>query len=649
MKQRAWPIYRRLLAYVLRYKFRLAVSLFFSFVVALSFTSMIGGAGYALRIVIDKDHSKVDTQVEKFAKGAQAFVDDPLSVFTGGDGESEDNGEAAPGVEAENPGAVYDWVTGTVRGMRVDQAQALAVLALFLVCLSLVGGVARYFQEYYANAIGARVTVEINEDMFKNMVHLSHRFFEGHTTGEIVARFTNDSFVVSRGLVNVLIKLTREPIKLALLIVLALLIDVFLTLVVLLVFAPIVFLLITVGKRVKKSVRRSLQKIAVMASVITETAGGIAVIKSFRMERYERDRIGRELRTMRRHLLRMARADAAIAPGTEFLMILGLAAFVMLSRGRVDAGLESGELFILFGLLAAMLDPLRKLATVNNAVQRSVASGERVFEFIDMKPDVVERVEPVQMGRLKESLRFDEVHFSYDGEAEALRGVTFSIGAGEMVALVGFSGGGKSTIAKLTPRFYDPTQGRITIDGLNIRDVSFADLRDQIGIVTQDTVLFQDTVAGNIAYGQTGFSDEAIRDAAQAANALDFIEDLPQSFDTMLDESGGNLSGGQRQRIAIARAIIKDPSILILDEATSNLDSESEQAIQQALSELVVGRATLVIAHRLSTIQQADKIVVIDEGRIAQEGTHAELLSRGGIYRRLHELQFPADRDTKAE
>lgn len=245
---------------------------------------------------------------------------------------------------------------------------------------------------------------------------------------------------------------------------------------------------------------------------------------------------------------------------------------------------------------------------------------------------------------MEEALRFENVHFAYDGKAEVLRGVSFEVKKGEMVALVGFSGAGKSTIAKLITRFYDPAAGCITIDGTDIRGATLESLRGQIGIVTQDTILFHETIRGNIAFGQTDFSDEQVREAARAAHAVEFIEKLEDGYDAILDEGGGNLSGGQRQRLAIARAVIKDPAILILDEATSSLDSESEKAIQEAISEFVVGRTTLVIAHRLSTIRRADRIVVIHEGQVAEVGTHEELLSNGGIYQRLYDVQFaPAE------
>lgn len=619
--KKAWPVYRRLVGYALRYKMRLAITLLCSVMVAASLTSIILALGASITILLD-DEEKVDAQLEGYAE------------------EIRDWWWAPEGLDER--------LVGWAHGMREDRARASAVLVLctLVVVLSLVNGLARFLQEYLAGAIGVRVCARLIEEMFSNMVSLSHGFFESTKTGEVVARFTNDVFQVNKGLTNVFIKLVREPIKALFFLALALSVDVFLTLAVLLVLPPIIFLILTVGKRVKKSARRSLQRVAAMASVIQETVSGIAVVKSFRMEDYEKARIRREVDKLRRYLIRIARADAAVGPSTEFMMVLGVVTFVVLGVRQVSGGnLSPGELSMLFISLAMMLDPLRKLATVNNQVQASVASAERVFEFIDWQPDVVESPDAKALVPLEVALRFEDVHFAYDGTAEVLHGVDFEVKKGEMVALVGFSGAGKSTIAKLITRFYDPVKGRITIDGTDIRDATLASLRGQIGIVTQETILFHDTVRGNIAFGQTDFSDERVREAAEAAQAAEFVERLDHGYDTLLNEGGGNLSGGQRQRLSIARAIIKDPAILILDEATSSLDSESERAIQQAIAEFVVGRTTLVIAHRLSTIRRADRIVVIHEGRVAEEGTHEELLSRGGIYQGLYDVQFAPSKE----
>ena len=621
-QQSAWTIYGRLLGYTLHYKFRMAILVFFSVMVAASFTSMIFSAGSGLQIVFDTQDS-VDARTERVMENLRGFSS-----------QMEDRIGWAPANLDER----YRML---VERMRQDRRYALASIAAVLLILAFISAVARYLQEYNAGVIGANVTTRLNLDMYQNIVSLPHPFFEERSMGDVVARFTSDSFVVNRGLVSVFVKLFREPIKAIFLVGLALSVDVFLTLVVLGVVSPIVFVIVGVGKRVRHSVRGQLTKIANLASLVSETITGITVIKSFRMERYQSTRVGVESRRLRKYLKRIARADAAISPATQFLMMVGVAVFIMFSEQRVSSNaLTSGELIILFGALAALLDPLRKLASVNNMVQGSVASAERVFEFIDMKSSIQDRPNAVRLGPLDRAVRFEDVHFSYDGQIEVLHGIDLEIGHGEMVALVGLSGSGKSTIAKLLPRFYDPTEGRITFDGVDLRDATLESLRDQIAVVTQETILFRETVRTNIAYGREDLSDAEVREAARKAHADSFIEALPQGYDTLLGEAGGNLSAGQRQRIAIARAIIKDPAVLILDEATSNLDSESEHAIQEAISEFVVGRATLVIAHRLSTIERADRIVVIDEGRIVEEGTYDALLAQRGIFERLHRLQF---------
>ena len=623
--RKAWSVYRRLLGYALRYKFGLVIVLFFSLIVAGSFTTTIFSVGAGLSLLYE-DEGDFNEQIAAYAERIR-------------DSTVDANGQVAFWAPANADARFVEFANG----LRDDKSYGLAVICGVLVGLTALGGVARFLQEYFAGAIGADISVALNREMFGNIVRQSHRFFEDKTTGEVVARFTNDAFMVNKGLAGVFVKVFREPIKAIFFLAAALSINAVLTGVVLLVLPPVAFVIQRVGRRVKKAARRSLQKVAAMASVIHETVAGIAVIKSFRMEAYEVGRVEQEVQKLRGHLVGMARADAAIGPTTEFLMVLGLAAFILVSQGLMNSGtLTPGELLMLFGFLAAMLDPLRKLATVNNMVQTSVASAERVFEFIDMEPEVTEKPGAVTLPALRETLAFENVRFAYDGKTEVLRGLDFFVRKGEMVALVGFSGSGKSTAVKLIPRFYDPIGGRITLDGVDLRDATLASLRDQISLVTQDTILFHESIRGNIAYGRVDLGDDRVREAARAAHADEFIEKLPNGYDEILGEGGGNLSGGQRQRLAIARAIVKDPSIIILDEATSSLDSESERAIQMAMAEFVVGRTAIVIAHRLSTIRRADRIVVINEGRVAEEGTHDELLARGGIYRRLYEVQFAA-------
>lgn len=633
-KSSTWSIYRRLLGYAWQYKARLLISVLFAVLVAFSFSTMILSAAGAIRVLYSPPEA-VQKQVASLADAAYWPFERWERV----------TGRPAPWTREE----ITANTSAFVENARANRGRALGWLCVVLIGVSLIGGISRFLQEYFAGAIGASVSVQLGEEMFNNVMRLSIPFFERRSSGEILARFTNDMFTVNRGLATVFVKLFREPIKAVFFLTIALKTDLRLSLAVLLVLPLTLYVIVTIGKKVKKSVRRSLQKIASMANVINETINGIFIVKAYGMEDYENARVRVEMRKLRRHLKSMVRADAGIEPATEFLMVVSLVIFILLAARAIDSGrLDIGDLFALSTALAAMMDPIRKLSSVNNMIQTSVASAERVFEFIDAKPEIVEASNAVALPPLGESLEFRDVRFAYSTKSEVLKGVNFTIRKGEMVALVGFSGAGKSTIVKLIPRFYDITGGAITIDGVDIRNASLKSLRDQIGIVTQDTILFNESIHDNIAFGREEYSRDRVHKAAIAAHAAEFIEKLPGQYDSTIGESGGTLSGGQRQRLAIARAIIKDPAILILDEATSSLDSESEQAIQKAIEEFIVGRTTIVIAHRLSTVQRADRILVIDDGRIAEEGTHRELIAAGGLYRRLYDVQFQNREEQKA-
>lgn len=621
-KMSAWQVYSRLLGYAWRYKFRLIVSIIFALVVAGSLTSMVVGVGVALQLSFGGEEAVTE---------AVRYVGDKL------DGPAGSALHAMGISETEAIARTEHFVLA----MQNQRMFAIKVVGAFLIILAVVGGLARFFQEYIAGAIGASISVRLGEEMFENIMRMSLPFFEARSTGEMLARFTNDIFMVNRGLASVFVKLMREPIKAVVFLVAALLIDWQLTLIVLFVLPAVGYAIVRVGKKVKRSVRRSLEKIASMAAVVSETLSGIMIVKGFSMESYEISRMKVEIQKLRKYLVKMVKADAAIGPVTDFVIVVGLVAFVLLAAARLESGrLDIVALPQLLGFLALMLDPIRKLTSVNNMIQTSIASAERVFEFIDARPDIVEAPDAIALAPLKDTIEFDNVRFSYDGKTDVLCGVTFSVKRGEMVALVGFSGAGKSTLVKLLPRFYDVTGGAIRIDGVDIRKATFKSLRDQCSIVTQETILFSESIRDNIAFGRPDYDLDRVRQAARAANADGFIERLPKQYDTHLGEGGGGLSGGQRQRLAIARAVIKDPAILILDEATSSLDSESERAIQNAIEEFVVGRTSIVIAHRLSTIQRADRIIVLDEGRVAEEGTHQELLAKNGLYRRLYDVQF---------
>ncbi len=406
----------------------------------------------------------------------------------------------------------------------------------------------------------------------------------------------------------------------------------------------VVYPIVNFGRRHRKLSRGSQQTTAEVSNILYETITGNRIVKAFCMEKHEVDRFAEKLDKLFVIVMRNTRITAISRPLMEFLGGVGIALVVLYGGSQVLAGESTpGTFFSFITALIMIYEPMKKVSSVNNTLQQGIAAAERVFEILDVQPDVAEKTNAAVLPPVRNAIEFNDVRFRYDAQTEVLKGINLKVEVGEVLALVGSSGGGKSTLANLIPRFFDVSSGSITIDGTDIRDVTFASLRSQIGIVTQQTILFNDTVRNNIAYGSADASWEQIREAARAAHALGFIEALPQGFDTVIGESGARLSGGERQRLSIARAILKNAPILILDEATSSLDTESEREVQQAIENLVQSRTTFVIAHRLSTIRKADRIIVVQDGAIVEEGTHESLLARGGVYKMLYDMQFKDD------
>ena len=538
----------------------------------------------------------------------------------------------------------------------------LAMLPALIVAVFVVRAAVNFGQAYLGEWVGESIVYDLRGRLQEKVQRLPVSFFDRTASASVVSRMTSDVLLVRQALTEGAASAIRDVTTMLVLVAVAFWLDTTLSVIAFIVLPAIVLPLQALSRKMRSLSRRGLDTLGGLSVLLLETVQGARVVKAFGMQDYERRRFEGENRRLRRLHLRAARIGAFTAPMTEVLSALGIAGALWYGGASVFAGGRTAGGFLAFmTTLVLIYDPFKKIARTNNLVQAGLGAAERVFALLDhpeedAESDGRQRVDEESDGGknadaesagssgkavtgLRESIRFEKVSFSYS-TVEVLHDVDFEIRAGEVVALVGPSGGGKSTIADLIPRFYETTRGRITLDGVDVRELALDRLRSIIAVVTQTTFLFNDTVRANIAYGRADQGDEALVAAARSAFAHDFIEKLPQGYDTVVGEMGVQLSGGQRQRIAIARALLKDAPILILDEATSALDSESERAVQAAVARLMAGRTTLVIAHRLSTIRRADRILVVEDGRIVESGTHAQLMEGAAHYKRLHELQL---------
>lgn len=520
----------------------------------------------------------------------------------------------------------------------------LKLLPLAIIVLFLTKGIFDYGQSYLMSYVGQRIIADLREKIYNHLQSLSLSFFTRHPTGVLMSRIINDVNLVQGAVSEAVTSLIKDFFTIIGLVFVVFYRDWKLALVAMVIFPMAIYPLVKFGRKLRTYSYRSQTTMGDISSILMETISGNRIVKAFNMEDYERKRFAGENRKLFHLLMKSVRVRALSHPLMEFLGGLGIAFIVFYGGYNVIKGEATpGTFFSFLTALFMLYEPVKRLSGVNNTIQQGLAAASRIFEVLDTAPEITNKPGAKVLKSINKGIEFQDVSFRYEEEM-VLKNINLKIKVGEVVAFVGASGGGKTTLLNLLPRFYDVSSGRILIDGIDIRDYTVESLRSMIGIVTQQTILFNDTVKNNIAYGKMGEPMEEIIKAAQAANAHGFIQNLPQGYDTIIGEQGIKLSGGERQRISIARALLKNAPILILDEATSSLDSESEIEVQKALEYLMQGRTTLVIAHRLSTIRRADRIVVISNGTIAEIGTHEELLEKNGEYKRLYLMQF-ADRD----
>jgi subfamily B ATP-binding cassette protein MsbA len=533
-----------------------------------------------------------------------------------------------------------------------SKTESLFKICVVILIVFLLKNLFGYVQSYLMAYVEQGLMMDIRNELYRHLHNLSLSYFTNERTGNLISRITNDVNVVNGGVSASFVTLIREPLLVIVFLGIAFTLSWQLTLLSFVVFPFSLSIISSIGRRLYRESGVMQEKMADITSVLQETISNVKVVKAFAMEDFEDKKFQKETKSYFRTMLTMTRVRNLATPVTEFLSIVAGVAIIwyggkqVLVTGEMKAAEFLGFLFAIF----QVMPPIKELSNVTNRLQEFAAAGRRIFEILDTKPAIQNLPDAIALSPLKKGIEFKNVSFFYSNndddkspKTEILSSINLRIKKGEVVAIVGPSGSGKTTLVDLIARFYDPVEGMITFDNIDIRQFILQSLRGQIGIVTQETILFNDTVRNNIAYGLTDFPDKKIREAARAANALSFIEAMPEGFESIIGDRGTKLSGGQRQRISIARALLKNPPIMIFDEATSALDSESEVLVQEAIERLMRNRTSLVIAHRLSTIRNADRIIVLEQGKIVQEGRHVELLKqKDGLYKRLCDLQFNA-------
>ena len=559
------------------------------------------------------------------------------------------------GMETVLPGAggaidrLLDWTVGgfLAAATPTDALRNVCVLVLVVIVAK---NIAFYGARYFGIVVEEGITRNMRGELYAHLQRLPLGFFQRTKAGQLLSRVFTDTAQTKQIVSYAIAEALKHAATLVVYVTALALISWKLTLLALGLAPILVLLLRPLLSRLRRGFRRAFEEHGELTHQLQETAAGARLVKSYGAETHERDRFDETNRRYTRRILRTQRWNVLAHPASEIFGAALTLVLVFAGAQFVFGGSLPAEQFLTFLTIALrMQTPLKTLSTFPARAQQSLAAAERFFEILDEAPEPVEPEVGRRLGAFRDAIAYEDVWFAYDHAEPVLRGISFEVRKGEVVALVGPSGGGKTTIVDLLPRFYTPSAGRVAIDGVDTREISLRSLRATMGIVSQETILFHDTVRVNIAYGRADrYSQDEIEAAARAANAHEFISELPHGYDTVIGERGVRLSGGQRQRLAIARAILRDPPILIFDEATSALDTESERLVQEAIARLLAHRTVIVIAHRLSTVQNSDRILVVDGGRIVERGRHANLLARGGLYRRLYELQFEAPADAGA-
>lgn len=633
--------YLRLLATLRPYFGRLAVALFCMALYAATSGLSLGMISPFMQVLFERGRSgQTVSQVEpggSSAPGAEA-------LGGGADIAGQALGSTTPHLDVARllPDAWRAEADRLLLG--VPPLVALERICVVFLVVFFLKNLADYLQGYLMVSVEQAAIRDLRNRLFRHILDLGLSFFHASKSGALISRVTNDMEYLRASLAAGAGNLVKHTLTLLVSLAWAFWVSWKLALLAMLILPPATITLTIIGRKMRKRSGQAQERMADVTGVLQETISGVRVVKAFGAERHESSRFAAVNQRFYDAFVHLRRVSAAARPMSEYVIVFVAVAMLWLG-GReifVSRSLEPQQFVLFVGALLTTISPIKSLAEVNANVQQGVAAARRVFALMDTPLAIVDAPGARPAARLQHGIRFQDVHFRYDPARSVLSGVTLEIPRGEVVALVGSSGAGKSTAMDLVARFYDPTGGRIEVDGVDLRDLTVHSWRDQLGVVTQETILFHDTVRHNIAYAREDADDEAVEAAARAANAHAFIERLPQGYDTVIGDRGVRLSGGERQRLAIARALLRNPPVLLLDEATSALDTESERLVQAALDRLMQDRTVLVIAHRLSTVQHANRIVVLEKGRIVAIGTHGSLIEQDGLYRRLYNLQFVA-------